>query len=108
MLGKYDTIKPLEKQKGYDYFMITDQFVSNKSNINWSIIYVRNNKKDRNNSVIDTIKKQRFYKTHPHFFFKQYDLSIYIDTSFKIVGKLDEFLIRIFSPSKNIYNNFIQ
>ena len=82
--------------------MITDQLSINKTNINWSIIYIRNIKKNSNNFVINIIKKQRFYKTHPHLFFKQYDLSIYIDASYKIKGKLDEFLIRIFSPSRNI------
>ena len=34
----------------------------------------------------EVMKKQRFYKTHPHLFFKSYDLSIYVDTTFKING----------------------
>ena len=52
---------------------------------------------------IRTIKQQRFFKTHPHLFFQNYDLSIYIDSTIEIKGKLDEFLLRILSPNLNIY-----
>ena len=52
---------------------------------------------------MNIIKKQRFIKTHPHLFFKNYDLSIYIDTTFSIKGKLDEFLIRILTPKLSLY-----
>ena len=83
--------------------MITDQANINQSNINWSILYIKENKKEISNSAINIIKKQRFYKTHPHLFFKQYDLSIYIDASIKIKGKLDEFLLRILTPRIDIY-----
>lgn len=37
-------------------------------------------------------------------FFKNYDLSIYIDGSFQILGDLNEFLIRIITTNYNIYN----
>ena len=46
-----------------------------------------------NNLNISTVKKQRFLKMHPHLLFKDYDLSIYIDGSFKIIGNLDELLL---------------
>ena len=49
-------------------------------------------------------KKQRFIKLHPHLYFKNYELSIYIDASFQIIGDLNEFLLRIISPKYNIYN----
>ena len=50
------------------------------------------------------MKKQRFYKTQPHLFFKNYDLSIYIDGTFEIKGNLDDFLLRILTPNISIYN----
>ena len=52
---------------------------------------------------MNIIKQQRFFKTHPHLFFQNYDLSIYMDTTFEIQGKLDEFLLRILNPNSNIY-----
>ena len=101
LLGNYDDIHPINKEKGYDYFMITDQNFENKTNINWTIIYVDKKTKFRNEREI--IKKQRFYKTHPHLFFKNYDLSLYIDATYEIKGKLDDFLLRILTPNSNIY-----
>ena len=55
------------------------------------------------NLNISIIKKQRFIKTHPELFFPNYDLSIYIDGIFTIKGNLDEFLLRILTPSLSIY-----
>ena len=41
---------------------------------------------------------------HPHLYFKNYNISIYIDSSFQIKGDLNEFLLRILTPEYNIYN----
>ena len=41
------------------------------------------------NFNINIIKKQRFLKLHPHLFFKNYDVYIYIDSSFIIIGDLN-------------------
>ena len=41
---------------------------------------------------------------HPHIFFNNYDLSIYIDGSLTILGNLNEFLFRILSPKFSIYS----
>lgn len=49
------------------------------------------------------IKKQRFIKLHPHLFFKNYDLSIYLDTRFIIFGNITEFIERLLTPKFNIY-----
>ena len=53
---------------------------------------------------ISNVKKQRFIKLHPHLFFKDYNISIYIDGTFKISKYLDEFLMRILSPKYYIYS----
>ena len=100
LLGNYDKIHAIKKEKGYDYFMFTDQNFQNERNLNWTILHL---KKEGKLSKKNIFKKQRFYKMHPHLFFAKYDLSIYIDTSYEIKGKLDDFLIRILSPNLNIY-----
>lgn len=101
LFGKYDNVHNLVKEKGYDYFMLTDQRLDNQSKINWTILSFRPKKKYKNK--IYRIKKQRFYKTHPHLLFQNYDLSIYVDASYAIKGNLDEFLLRILSQNKSIY-----
>ena len=103
LLGKYDKIHQINKEKGYDYFMFTDQDFDNQSNCNWTILHL---KKTDNLDNKNIFKLQRFYKTHPHLFFADYDLSIYVDSSYGIKGNLDEFLLRILSPNISIYNNF--
>ena len=101
LLGKYDKVHILIKENGYDYFMITDQEFNNDSKINWTILKYHTKKNYKND--IERIKKQRFIKTHPHLFFKNYDLSVYADATYDIIGNLDEFLLRILSPNKSIY-----
>ncbi len=97
LFGHYDSVKPFNKQKGFDYFLYTD-IIINKTN--WTILEIPNSIKNFNMSIT---KKQRFIKLHPHLFFQKYELSIYIDTSFIILGDINEFLIRILSPNINIY-----
>ena len=100
LIGKYDKIHSIKKEQGYDYYMFTDQKINNNTK-GWTILNVR---KDINYlNRINRIKCQRFYKTHPHLFFKDYDLSIYFDASYESKGNLDEFLLRILSPNISIY-----
>ena len=90
-------MKPFNKQKGFDYFLFTDIIINNT---NWTILEIPYAVKKLNCSIT---KKQRFIKLHPHLFFQEYELSIYMDTSFMIIGDINEFLIRLLSPSFNIY-----
>ena len=100
LIGNYDKVHSIVKEKGYDYFILTDQNFEKKTINNWTIIHVdKINYKNR----IDKIKRQRFYKTHPHLFFKNYDLSIYVDATFEVKGNLNEFLLRILTPRLSIY-----
>ena len=100
LIGSYDKVPPIIKQDGYDYFLFTDIEIDNKTT-NWTILNI--NEKMNYSNKIELIKKQRFFKILPHLFFKDYDLSIYIDTTFKIIGDLDHFLLRILSPKLSIY-----
>ena len=86
LLGKYDKAYSIVKEKGYDYFMFTDQNFQNQSNLNWTFLNVDEEIKQLN---LSSFKLQRYFKTHPHLFFKKYNLSIYIDASFEIKGNLD-------------------
>ena len=104
LYGKYDIIHPIKKEEGYDYFLFTDQHLDDKTNNIWQILKIDEKIVFPNISDIKKkIKTQRFYKTHPHLFFKDYDLSIYIDATFKIKGRLDDLLLRILTPNKSIY-----
>ena len=100
MIGNYDNIHPILKEDGYDYFLFTDKSIDNKTT-NWTILNI--DEKLNYSNKIELIKKQRFFKILPHLFFKDYDLSIYIDTTFKIIGDLDSFLLRILTPKLSIY-----
>lgn len=82
------------------YILLTDQKLENK-NTNWIILNLELNLNFSNKR--EAIKKQRFYKTNPHLLFKNYDLSIYVDATFKLKGNLDDFLLRILAPNFDIY-----
>ena len=101
LLGKYDRIQPFNLQKGFDFILFTDLTNINNNETNWTILPLP---KELNHLNLSKAKKQRFIKLHPHLFFPNYNLSIYIDTSFQIKGDLNEFLLRILTPENNIYN----
>ena len=101
LLGKYDIIQPFNLQKGFDFILFTDVININNNETNWTILPLP---KELNNLNLSRVKKQRFIKLHPHLFFRNYNLSIYIDTTFQIQGDLNEFLLRVLTPKYNIYN----
>ena len=47
-------------------------------------------------------------KIHPHKFFKNYDLSLYIDPNYEITGDLDDYLINTLNPLDHIYIPHLQ
>ena len=100
LLGEYDKIHPFNLQKGFDFVLFTDISNINYNQTNWTIFPIPNELKYLN---ISRVKKQRFIKLHPHLYFKNYNLSIYIDASFKINGDLNELLLRILSKKYNLY-----
>ena len=90
ILGNYDKIKTINIQNGYDYFLFSDVYNNISIKTNWTILPIPEDVKNLN---VTKVKKQRFIKLHPHLYFKNYDLSIYIDATFEITGDLNEFLI---------------
>ena len=97
IIGKYDKILTFKKQEGYNYFLFADQ---NYHNTNWTILPIS---KLIKKSSISKLKMTRYFKLFPHLFFKDYDLSIYIDATFIIKGNLNEILLRTLNPSFDIY-----
>ena len=100
LIGDYDIISSFNIQMGFDYYLFTDDLSGKFNHTNWTIIPIPEEVRKLN---VSRIKKQRFIKLHPHLYFKDYDLSIYIDSSFKIIGDLNSFLIRVLSPKYNLY-----
>ena len=98
LFGNYDALLPFSKEKNFDYFLFTNNKI--KTSTNWTILPIPQEIEKMN---ISTFKKQRYLKLHPHIYFNNYKLSIYMDTSFIIIGNLTEFLLRLLSPKFNIY-----
>ena len=40
LLGKYDKINPIKKEKGFDYYLITDQYKKKNNYLNWTILHI--------------------------------------------------------------------
>lgn len=102
LIGDYDKVSTFNKQRGYDYILFTDQ---NIKRTNWSVYPIPEEVLKLN---VSDIKKQRYMKIHPHKFFKNYDLSIYIDANYVIKGDLDEFLTNTLNPIDHIYIPHLQ
>jgi len=97
IIGKYDKISTFKKQEGYHYFLFAEQ---DYRNTNWTIIPI-SKILEKNN--ISKLKMTRYFKLFPHLFFKDYDLSIYIDASIITIGNLNDLLIKTLNPSFDIY-----
>ena len=103
-LGKYDTIKNIPKQEGWDYINIIDWEITEeeKKNSNWTFMMIPDFIKYIN---VSQIKKQRFIKLHPHLLFKNYEISLYIDSIYILFGNIDSLIIRLLPPDINIVMN---
>ena len=97
IIGDYDNISPFPIQEGFDYFLFSDVIYNNT---NWTIIPISKLIKKEN---ISSLKITRFVKLFPHLFFKEYELSIYLDASYIISGDLNELLLKILNPSYDLY-----
>ena len=102
LIGNYDNVTSFNKQRGYDYILFTDQKINNT---NWTIFPIPDEVLKLN---VSDIKKQRYMKIHPHKFFKNYDLSLYIDANYEIKGDLDDYLINTLNPLDHIYIPHLQ
>ena len=85
IFGKYDLIQePIFKPNNIDYFIITDQDV--KSDSMWKTREVKLSEK------LSNTEKNRYVKMHPDLLFPEYDYSIYVDGSIKIISDLTPFV----------------
>ena len=90
-------ISSFNKQEGYNYFLFSD---IKYSGTNWTIIQISKIIEKMN---VSKIKLTRYFKLFPHIFFKNYELSIYIDASYIIKGDLNELLLKTLNPSFDLY-----
>ena len=102
LIGDYDIVSNFNKQIGYDYILFTDQ---NIVNTNWTILPIP---KEVKKLHVSDVKKQRYIKIHPHKFFKNYDLSLYIDANYIIKGDLNEFFTNTLNRIDIIYITHLQ
>ena len=84
--GGYDSLKdPLVVSKGIDYICFTDNpFLKSKV---WQTKPI-----PKELDYLSNIKKQRIVKICPHRYLKEYDISIWVDGSFQIIGDLMKFI----------------
>ena len=102
LIGDYDNVSSFNRQEGYDYILFTDQ---NIKNTNWTVLPIP---KFVDKMKISKIKKHRYIKIHPHKFFKNYDLSLYIDANYIITGDMNEFLENTLNKIDHIYITHLQ
>lgn len=82
---RYDSLKdPLAVSPEIDYVVFTDDEVSSKTWKKHSIPEELN--------YLSDVKRQRIVKICPHRYLPEYDISIWIDGSFQIVGDLKKFV----------------
>ena len=93
----YDALKePSVIDDGFDYVCFTDN-ASLTSNI-WDIRPL-----PKETEGLSQVKKQRFVKINPHLYFKDYDISIWIDGNVDLRGGLNELLDKIIKDDCSVY-----
>ena len=102
LIGDYDKVSTFNKQRGFDYILFTDQKINNT---NWTIFPIPDEVLKLN---VSDIKKQRYMKINPHKFFKNYDLSLYLDANYIIQGDLNDYLINTLNPIDHIFIPHLQ
>lgn len=86
--SKYDTLKqPLIKSPNIDFICFTDNLELYKKSSVWTI-----KKIPTELSCLSPIKQQRAIKICPHKYFKDYDISIWVDGSIQIKDDLNKFI----------------
>lgn len=84
--GGYDTpTDNFPKKPGYDYILISDQYIKTHS---WKCLIP----KFENMDHLDNTKKQRYIKTHPHELFPEYNVVIWIDANTSINNILYDYI----------------
>lgn len=84
IIGNYDDLKEVKNvEKNIDYICFTNLPLESNT---WKIIQISNELN------LDDRRFSRHPKIMPHLFLSDYDISIYVDGSFIVVGKFNNFL----------------
>ena len=90
IIGHYDELKNLTyyDHNKYDYVCFTDSLeIINSQNKDWIVFDISLIKNILN---VDNVKTARYFKTHPHLFFENYEKSIWIDGNIDIIKNIDD------------------
>lgn len=79
LLGKYDTLKPAPKYKGWDAILFTDTHYPNS--LGWTIHKVKSD---------NPLHDSRYYKWLTHQILPMYNLFCYMDASMELIGNPPE------------------
>lgn len=94
--GGYDQIRePKYIDEGMDYFVFTKSKM--KSNSVWKVLDVG----DRCEGMT-ALEQARFVKTHPHLYFKDYDISVFIDGNIQILKDIKPLIYKMMDEKKYI------
>lgn len=86
VFGAYDNLRPpMFFSDHCDYFVLTDQ-----TNVNSQNGYQQFDlsKFEAQTEGMSTLEKARFYKTHPHLLFPEYEYSVFVDGNVQIVADI--------------------
>ena len=74
-----------EKKDGYDYYLLCDYVIPVNS---WKLLIP----KFSDDPNLNDIKKQRMIKTHPHWIFPDYDITVWIDANTSVDDNLYKYI----------------
>ena len=101
LIDDYDELKTPTKvdTENFDYICFTNtKSLLSKNIYPWKIIDIQ---PILNNLNVDTHAKwARYFKTHPHYFFENYEKSLWVDGNVNIIGNLMDFF-------KKLQNSYI-
>lgn len=95
IIEKYDTLKiPLEINPEWDYICFTDQ-TNIRGDHPWQIRHI-------DYISYDNTVTARFIKTHPHYYLKEYEYSIWIDANILVTNNILDKCANLFENSLNL------
>ena len=94
--GKYDSLRePVYIDKGFDYFAFSSSTITEDSV--WHQIPLGEFCQD-----MTSLEQARFVKTHPHLYFQDYDISIFIDGNIQILRDIRPLIYTMIDKEKFI------
>lgn len=94
--GGYDIVKePRFVDKQFDYYVFTNSKLP--TNTVWKVIPL-----DGECENMAPFDQSRYVKTHPHLFFADYDISIYIDGNIQIIKNIRPLIYKMIEENKTI------